>query len=197
MNNTPTAIQPAEFTAQNEIAIREVNRIINTMAVPKELRGKPEEIHSLVNIAMNLGVPVEAALTNCHVIHGRVGFDAKFLIAIANRSGKLDQPLFFVMDETRQDWCYAVGFINGIEYRGPTITIQMARAEGWKAKWSTLPELMLQYRSAAFFIKTVMPEILMGADFSDELQDAARTNPAPNDFKEEPIDAEFYQGEQI
>lgn len=197
MNNKQLITQSdnaAAFTERNAVAIQEVNRIMHTMTVPKELKGKPEEIHSLVNIAMNLNVPVEATLANCHVIHGRVGFDAKFLIAIANRSGKLDRPLQFYMDEGRNQWCYAIGYIGGHEYRGPAVTMQMATAEKWNAKWKTIPELMLQYRAAAFFIRTVMPEVLMGAEFADELTDVYDTNknPNPGDFNEA-----FIEGETI
>lgn len=180
------------FTERQAVAIQEVNRIMRTMAVPRELQGKPEEIHSLVNIAMNLNVPVEATIANCHVIHGRVGFDAKFLIAVANRSAKLDRPLHFVMDNERTQWCYALGYIGGHEYRGPAVTIQMATQEKWNAKWKTIPELMLQYRAAAFFIRTIIPEVLMGAEFADELSDIHQTRrqPDPNDFTQEYIDGE-------
>jgi len=190
MENTPTQTSVAIFAQKNEVAIQEVNRIMHTMAVPRELQGKPQEVHSLVNIAMNLNVPVETALSNCHVIHGKVGFDAKFLIAVANRSGKLDRPLQYVMDESRTQWCFAVGYIGGHEYRGPTVTAQMAVQERWNAKWKTIPELMLQYRASAFFIRTVMPEVLMGAEFSDELADIKKTQPDPNDFQETYIEGE-------
>ncbi len=180
MNEITTAPIPPP---SQELAIRETNRIMQTMAVPKELRGHPEEIHSIVNIAATLGIPPEVLISGVHVIHGRVGYNASTLIAIANRSGKLDRPLQYVMDEAQMEWCYAVGYIGGVEYRGPMITTAQARAEGWKAKWGTMPGLMLRYRAAAFFIRTVIPEVLMGAKFEDELRDST---PAPQtqDFTE-------------
>lgn len=170
MHNPPQN-QLTVLPQQEEQAIREVNRIITTMAVPKELNGRPQDIHSIVNIAMKMGIPTEMALSSVHVIHGKVAFDAKFLIAVANRSGHLDRPLYHVYDETRTQWCYAVGVINGMEYRGPTVTTQMAKEERWGGKWKTIPELMLAYRSSAFFIRTIIPDVLMGAEFSDELKD--------------------------
>ena len=44
---------------------------------------------------------------------------------------------------------------GGDRIEGPTVTIAMAKAEGWYgrsgSKWPTMPDLMLSYRSAAFF----------------------------------------------
>ena len=41
---------------------------------------------------------------------------------------------------------------------GATVTIGMAKAEGWVnktgSKWQTMPELMLAYRAATFFART-------------------------------------------
>jgi len=183
MNNQMIPAAKQTLQPGQEIAIMETNRIMHTMAVPKELRGKPEEIHSIVNIAATLGIPTETLINGVHVIHGRVGFSATTLIAIANRSGKLDRPLQYVTDETGTEWCYAVGYIQGIEYRSPVITTQMARAEGWKGKWQNMPGLMLRYRAAAFFIRTVIPEVLMGAQFEDEIRDINH-DPQVQDFTE-------------
>ena len=180
--NELTTPQPAVPTLlpNQEQAIIETNRIMTTMAVPAELRGKPQDIHSIVNIAATLGIPTETLISGVHVIHGRVGFSASTLIAIANRSGKLDRPLQFIMDEAQTEWCYAVGYIQGVEYRGPIITTAQARAEGWQGKWKNLGGLMLRYRAGAFFIRTVIPEVLMGASFEDELRDSRPATAAPN-----------------
>ena len=51
----------------------------------------------------------------------------------------------------------------------------MAKDEGWYgksgSKWQTMPELMLQYRAAAFFARTNCPEITMGMYTSEEYSD--------------------------
>ena len=51
----------------------------------------------------------------------------------------------------------------------------MAKKEGWYgksgSKWQTMPQLMLQYRAAAFLIRTTAPEIMMGMEAADELED--------------------------
>ena len=51
----------------------------------------------------------------------------------------------------------------------------MAKDENWYdkkgSKWKTLPQLMLTYRAAAFFIRTVAPEISMGLPTIEEVGD--------------------------
>ncbi|MEJ1390292.1 MAG: hypothetical protein RPU34_05250, partial [Candidatus Sedimenticola sp. (ex Thyasira tokunagai)] len=62
-----------------------------------------------------------------------------------------------------------------------TVTIAMAKAEGWYSKngskWQTMPEVMLGYRAASFFGKRYAPDILMGMQTAEELNDIIDVNP--------------------
>lgn len=57
----------------------------------------------------------------------------------------------------------------------PTVSMEMAVKEGWYgkagSKWQTMPEVMLRYRTASFFGKLYAPELLMGLQTVEELQD--------------------------
>jgi hypothetical protein len=57
----------------------------------------------------------------------------------------------------------------------PKVTMEMAVNEGWYgkngSKWQTMPDLMLRYRSAAFFGRLYAPELLMGLPGADEVRD--------------------------
>ena len=57
----------------------------------------------------------------------------------------------------------------------PVITVEMAVKEGWYqrngSKWQTMPEVMLRYRTASFFGKLYAPELLMGLQTVEEMQD--------------------------
>ena len=70
-------------------------------------------------------------------------------------------------------WAYDLA--NGDKLEGPKITMQMAKEEGWLgksgSKWKTMPELMIRYRSAAFFGRLYAPEILMGMQTMEEVVD--------------------------
>ncbi len=57
----------------------------------------------------------------------------------------------------------------------PPVSIKMAAEEGWYSKngskWRTMPEVMLRYRSAAFFGRLYAPELLMGLPTEEEVRD--------------------------
>lgn len=55
------------------------------------------------------------------------------------------------------------------------VTMEMAVNEGWYSKngskWRSMPDLMLRYRSAAFFGRIYAPDLLMGLPTSEEMHD--------------------------
>ncbi|MER9505995.1 hypothetical protein [Mesorhizobium sp. M0579] len=72
---------------------------------------------------------------------------------------------------------YAVEKATGETLEGPTVSIAMAVAEGWYfragSKWQTMEDLMLMYRSAAFFGRLYAPHLLNGMSTADEALDLA------------------------
>lgn len=60
------------------------------------------------------------------------------------------------------------------------VSMEMAKAEGWLgkagSKWITMPEQMLRYRSAMFLARLYCPEVVLGLQAADELED---TTPVP------------------
>jgi hypothetical protein len=64
---------------------------------------------------------------------------------------------------------------TGNRVESPAVSIEIAVKEGWYArngsKWQTMPDMMLRYRSAAFFGKLYAPEILMGLGTAEEVHD--------------------------
>ena len=70
---------------------------------------------------------------------------------------------------------YATELSSGEVVEGPTITIGLAKKEGWYgksgSKWQSMPDLMLRYRAASWMIRTVAPEISMGIKTQEEVLD--------------------------
>lgn len=70
---------------------------------------------------------------------------------------------------------------TGQRLESPPVSIEMACLEGWYdksgSKWRTMPELMLRYRSAAFFGRLYAPEILMGMKTQDEAEEMIDITP--------------------
>lgn len=70
---------------------------------------------------------------------------------------------------------YAIEKASGEMLYGPAVDLEMAINEGWfgknGSKWQTMPEVMLRYRAASFFGKLYAPELLMGLQTAEEVQD--------------------------
>lgn len=70
---------------------------------------------------------------------------------------------------------WAVEKSTGERLESAPVTMEMAVNEGWYgkngSKWRSMPDLMLRYRSAAFFGRIYAPELLMGLPTAEEVQD--------------------------
>lgn len=150
--------------------------------VPDQFRGKPENCFIGVQMAIRLGVDPFMFLQSCYVVHGRPGIEAKLAIALANSSGVFVGPIRYDLEgEGKQRRCTAKAVVRetGEEIR-MTVDWAMVQAEGWAdkkgSKWLTIPEVMFRYRSAMLLIRTHCPEVIMGMQSKEELEDL---NPPP------------------
>lgn len=70
---------------------------------------------------------------------------------------------------------------TGDRLNGPTISMQMAIDEGWltknSSKWLTMPEVMLRYRAASMLGRLYAPELLMGLQSREEVEDFIDATP--------------------
>lgn len=73
---------------------------------------------------------------------------------------------------------------TGERLESAPVTMEMAVAEGWYgkngSKWRSMPDLMLRYRSAAFFGRIYAPELLMGLPAAEELHDVIDVRQGPD-----------------
>lgn len=70
---------------------------------------------------------------------------------------------------------------TGERIESAPVTMAMAVAEGWfgknGSKWKSMPDLMMRYRTAAFFGRIYAPELLMGLPASEEIPDIIDVHP--------------------
>lgn len=123
---------------------------------------------------MNLS-PLEVA-QSIFIIQGKPSFETKFLVARLNTSGLLKGRLNTIVSKDGQSaYCEAIDAQTGAVLRGTTITMEMAKREGWLgkngSKWQTMPTLMLKYRAQSFFINEFFPEVRLGLRTKEEVQD--------------------------
>ena len=179
-----TAIE--KTTQTFELAQREARALAASSLVPDAYRDDVPNCLIAMEYATRIGASVLAVMQNLHVIKGKPSFSSSFLIGTVNASGEFTKLRFRMQGEENSDsWgcrAYAADKETGEECPGALVTIAMAKAEGWfskaGSKWKTIPELMLQYRSAAFWTRVYCPELSLGIHTTDEMQDVVDAGPA-------------------
>lgn len=150
--------------------------------VPYQKAKTPEAVANCIialEMANRIGMSPLLVMQNLYVVYGNVGWSSKFLIAALNTCGRFS-PLRYEHENEGDlvKWrcrAWAIDKTTNTPLHGAWVSMQMAKDEGWYSKsgskWKTMPELMLQYRAAAFFQRTYAPEISMGMQTVEELND--------------------------
>jgi hypothetical protein len=160
---------------------RQARMFASSPLVPDHLRkGTPEQAMANCYIALTLAeamgeVPL-IVMQNIHVVSGKAGFAAQYMIARANSSGIFKGRIDWRIDRSDPKnlsvTAYAVLKDTGQEV-SVTVDMAMARAEQWtkNPKYTTMPEVMLRYRSAAFLVRFYAPDVMLGYQTIEEVQD--------------------------
>jgi hypothetical protein len=132
-----------------------------------------------IDLANRLGLSPLMVMQNLYVVKGKPSWSGSFCAAAVNGSGRFTPLEFVFVGEpgTPTHGCYAKANrrLNGAACVSDTITMQMAKSEGWLnkagSKWLTMPVQMMMYRAAAFFARAHCPDILLGIPTYEEVQD--------------------------
>jgi hypothetical protein len=126
-------------------------------------------------------------MQNLTIVQGKPAWNGQSSIALVNGCGRFS-PLTFAYSGEGDDFgCVARArrFADGELCESERVTLRMAADEGWStkkgSKWLTMPKLMMQYRSGAFFARAYCPDVMLGIHTSDELADIGRAEPAPKE----------------
>lgn len=188
----PPATQAADISsgvfsgiAAFEAAQRMAQALCTSTMVPSEYRGQQGLSNSLIalEIAARMRLSPLVVMQNMTPIHGKPSWSSSFLIATVNASGRFS-PLRFVFDnKNNPSSCFAMARdkATGEVLEGQTISIEMAKQEGWwsrpdrygkeTSKWQSMTGQMLRYRAAAFWVKVYCPEISLGLMTQEEVSD--------------------------
>ena len=181
---TAEQAQVPALTAEGErfaLRQRQARMFASSPLVPEHLRkGSPEQAIANCWIALTLAeamgeVPL-IVMQNIHVVSGKAGFASQYMIARANSSGIFKGRIDWRIDRSDPAnlavTAYAVIKDSGQQVE-VTCDMAMAKAEGWtkNSKYSTMPEVMLRYRSAAFLVRFYAPDVMLGYQTADEIED--------------------------
>ena len=164
-----------------ELEQRKAKAFVATDFFPTHLRKGNETANIgtaiiVLDLAQRMNIGALEVAQSIYIIHGKPSFETKFLVARLNSSGLLKGRLqTIVSPDGNSAHCEAIDAQTGQLLKGTTITMEMARREGWLSKngskWQTMPELMMKYRAQSFFINEFFPEVKYGLKTSDEAED--------------------------
>lgn len=160
-----------------EHAQRVAKMLSSSNLIPKEYQGNIQNTMIALEMANRIGASPLMVMQNLYIVHGKPSWSSSFIIAAINNSKRFTPLRFDTKGEGDSLSCqaWANDLTTKVKLKGPTVSMDMARKEGWigraGSKWQTMPELMIMYRAAAFFGRLYSPDILMGMHTVDEVND--------------------------
>lgn len=159
-----------------DMASRMAKALSSASIVPKDYQGNAGNCMIAIDTAARMQISPMMVMQNLYVVNGRPAWSSQWIIAAINASKKYACDLQFEYGHDEKDGglsCKAWAMDrNGNRVEGPTITMTMAKAEGWAtkngSKWATMPEVMISYRAASFFGRRNCPEITLGIYAEEE-----------------------------
>lgn len=175
----PTAVSMWNDVKLMNMSFRTARMLSTSALVPDAYKQSPENCLVAIDIANRMGVSPLMVMQNLYVVKGKPSWSGSFCAAAINGSGRFTPLEYVFVGEQGQPTygCYAtaVRASNGVRCYSDTITMAMAKAEGWLnkpgSKWQTMPMQMMMYRAAAFFARAHCSDILLGLPTYEEVQD--------------------------
>lgn len=152
-------------------------KFAQSQLVPQHFRGKPHDCFIAMQLAHRMQVDPFLVLQNLNVLHGKPSWSATFTIALMNERGPFAEKVRFKSEGTGRS--LKVTAMAKLKETGEVAeafaSMDMAEKEGWtkNTKYQTMPEQMLTYRAGTFLARKYCPEILMGMQTVDEIEDVA------------------------
>ena len=173
----PTMVQH-KFVDEFRECYKLAKTFCQSSIIPQNYKDKVEDTAIAIDMANRMGVSPIMVMQSLYVVKGKPSWSGQACMTfLRNRYKKV--KVIYVGDKGADNrGCYIKAVDDdGDDIEGTTVTIEMAKAEGWMSnpKWRNMPEQMLAYRAAAFFARIHCPEILMGVQIEGESEDSATT----------------------
>lgn len=174
------AVRAGFFDLQSFELIQRVSKAFaQSDLVPKQYQGNIANCMIAMDMAQRIGANPLMVMQNLYIVHGTPGWSSKFLIATINACGRYSSLRYEWKGEPgKPDYgcrAWAVERETRERLDGIWVTWEMVKAEGWDSKngskWKTMPDQMFVYRSAAFWQRAYAPELGMGLQTAEDLQD--------------------------
>ncbi|MDE6501039.1 MAG: recombinase RecT [Ruminococcus sp.] len=179
---TSENVSDVTLTSNSVVAnLREAYVIAKTLCqaeiIPDAYKNKPADCMIAVDMANRMGVSPLMVMQSLYVVKGKPSWSGQACMSFiqANPNFTDVRPVYVENQNTGGKGCYisAKRTSDGSVVNGVTVTMAMAKAEGWtkNPKWQNMPDLMLAYRASAFFARVYCPSVLMGVSVEGEIED--------------------------
>lgn len=149
--------------------------------IPKHFQGNLADCVIAIAMARRLNEEPMTVMQNLFVVNGRPGWSSAYMIARARRSGVFRGPVTWRIAGAGTELAVtAVAILSDTgEEVAVTTDMRMAKAEGWtkNPKYTSMPEHMLRWRSAAMLIRLYAPEVMFGLPVIEEVETRAQAEP--------------------
>lgn len=179
----PVQGRPMPLSYMDSATMNKVAKTAQTLSrcelLPDMYRGKWENVMMAMDIASRTNMGLMMVCQNLYIVKGKPAWSGSFCAAAINGCGKFT-PLEYVFvgeEGTPSYGCFARATrrSNHSDCVSETITMRMAQDEGWigksGSKWKTMPRQMMMYRAASFFARAHCPDVLLGIQTAEEVQD--------------------------
>ena len=145
--------------------------------VPQSYQGNPSNCLIALEQAARMNCSPLLIMQQLYIVKGKPVWSGQACSMIVNGCGLFEKVLLnYVGKKGTDDFGAFVSAIrkeDGEEVIGTTVTIGMAKAEGWltNTKWKSMPEQMLGYRAYSFFARLHCPNALSGFQSEGEVED--------------------------
>ena len=158
-------------------ALRVSDMLSKSSLVPQSYQGKPQDCFIALEMATRLNTSPIFVMQNLYVVKGKPSWSGQACFGMIMACGRFASvKLEYSGTEGADDWgcrVTALRLSDGERVSGTTVTIGMAKAEGWMSnpKWKNMPQQMLGYRAASFFARHYCPDALLGLQTYEEILD--------------------------
>lgn len=183
------AVRVGFFDLQGFELLQRVSKAFaSSTLVPVAYQGNVANCMIALNLSERLRADALMVMQNLYIVHGNPGWSSKFLIASVNTCGRYESLRYeWRGEEGKPNYgcrAWTIERSTGEKLFGIWVDWKMVKAEGWDAKkgskWLTMPDQMFVYRAAAFWQRAYAPEISMGLNTAEELQDAYDATTLPD-----------------
>lgn len=178
----PTQTQLASHTDTGIISdfrqyFKMASELCKADIIPQAYKGKVADTAIAIDMANRMGVSPMMVMQSMYVVKGKPSWSGQACLSFI-RAKFTDVKVIYVGAKGTDDrGCYVKATDkDGDVLEGTTVTMSMAKAEGWtsNSKWRNMPEQMLAYRAASFFARVHCPETLMGVQVEGEVEDSSK-----------------------